>query len=208
MELFLLALASLFSVVNPIGAIPIFLALTPAYSKQERNKTALLTALYFILILLSFFFAGSYILSFFGVSINGIRIAGGLVILSSGFALLEGKFTQSRAINDKVKVEALGKEDISFTPMAMPMLSGPGSISLLISMHQQYNNSIEWIIISSVVVTVGGVVYLILRTSPLLFKVLGFGGLKAISRIMGFLVMAIGVEYIIKGIVALVQGTI
>ena len=208
MSLFILALASLVSVVNPIGAVPIFLALTPSHTQKERNRTALMTSLYFILILVSFFFAGSYILSFFGITINGIRIAGGLVILSSGFALLEGKFSKSRAMNDDIKKEALEKEDISFTPMAMPMLSGPGSISLLISMDQQYNGLMDKMTICLVVIATGAIVYAILRTSPLLFKILGFAGLKAISRIMGFLVMAIGVEYIIKGVVALVTGTI
>ncbi len=208
MELFILALASLFSVVNPIGAIPVYLALTPTYGKKERNKSALMTSIYFILILVSFFYAGSLILGFFGISINGIKIAGGLIILNSGYALLNGKFSQSRAISHKVKKEALEKVDISFTPMAMPMLSGPGSISLLISLYGQYGEVSEKLIITGVVITTGAIIYLILRSSPLLFKLLGFAGLQAISRIMGFLVMAIGVEYIISGIINIVKGAI
>lgn len=208
MNLFLFALASLFSVVNPFGAIPVFLAMTPSYTKSERRRTAILTAIYFIMILVSFFLAGTYILDFFGISINGIRIAGGLIILSSGYALLNGKFAQSRAMNDKVRKEAMNKDDISFTPMAMPLLSGPGSISLLISMYQEYPAMDDRMIICGVIVAAGLIIFLILLSAPLLFRVLGHGGLKAISRIMGFLVMAIGVEFILGGIIDLVKNTI
>lgn len=204
-ELFFATLAALFSVVNPFGAVPVFLAMTPHYSQSERSKTALNTSLYFVLILLSFFFAGTLILSFFGISLNAMRIAGGLVILSSGFALLSGKFAESRAINSKVKEEALNKEDISFSPMAMPMLSGPGSISLLIGLFAEHPAWSNRALIAFVVLILGVIVYGILRSSPYLFKLLGIAGIKALSRIMGFLVMAIGIQYIISGIVNLVK---
>lgn len=205
-ELFVAVLASLFSVVNPLGAVPVFLALTPDYTKQERNHTARNTSIYFVLILMSFFLAGSYILGFFGISLNAMRIAGGLVILSSGYSLLQGKFEQSRTINSKVKEEALEKNDISFSPMAMPMLSGPGSISLLISLYAANPDWTNRGIIAGVIIVTGVLVYLILRSSPYLFRILGVTGLKALSRIMGFIVMAIAVQYIIGGIVELVAN--
>ncbi len=195
---------SLLSVVNPLGAVPVFLGLTPDYSNSERNKSALYTSIYFTIILSAFFFLGTQIISFFGISLSAMRIAGGLVIMASGYALLQGKFAQSRAINDKVRKEALEKEDISFAPMAMPLLSGPGSISLLIGYFDEYASVNERLLIFGVVVALGAVIYAILRSSPLLFKILGLGGLKAISRIMGFIVMSIGIEYIISGVVKLV----
>jgi len=206
--LFITVLASLFSVVNPLGAVPVYLALTPGYTKQERNKTALMTSLYFVIILLAFFFAGSLILQFFGLSISALKIAGGLVILNSGYALLSGKFAESRAMDKSVRKEALEKEDISFAPMAMPMLSGPGSISLLISLFASYEDWNARFVIAGVILVTGVIVYFILRTSTTLFKVLGVAGLKAISRIMGFLVMGIGIEYMISGVVSLVQKLI
>ncbi len=208
MILFVACLASLISVVNPIGAVPVFLALTPDHNARERNVTARLTSLYFALILIAFFLGGAYILSFFGISINAIRIAGGLVILSSGYSLLNGKFSQSRAINDKVKKEALEKEDISFAPMAMPMLSGPGSISLLIGYYAEYEEWSMRFVIMGVIVATALLIYIVLRTSPYLFKLLGYAGLKAISRIMGFIVMAIGIQYIITGVFSLVNSLI
>ena len=205
-ELFIASIAALFSVVNPLGAVPVFLAMTPHYTKLERHRTARATSIYFVLILLAFFFGGVWILGFFGISLNAMRIAGGIVILNSGYSLLAGKFAESRAINKKVKEEALEKEDISFSPMAMPMLSGPGSISLLIS---QYSENPDWsnrFVIAGAVLGIGLIVYLILRSAPYLFRLLGVAGLKALSRIMGFIVMAIGIQYMIYGVVYLVDS--
>jgi len=203
-ELFIAVFASLFTVVNPFGAVPVWLALTPDYTKAERNKSALQTAFYFFLILISFFLAGTYILDFFGISLNAMRIAGGLIILSSGYALLQGKFAESRAINKKVRQEALEKDDISFSPMAMPMLSGPGSISLLISLYAEHTQWETRAQIAGVIFLTAIVILVILRSAPFLFRLLGVSGIKALSRIMGFLVMAIGIQYIIAGMVALV----
>jgi multiple antibiotic resistance protein len=197
--------ASIISVVNPLGAIPMYNSLTASYTKKERQTSALHISLYFIGILLVFFLIGTYILQFFGISVNAMRIAGGLVILSSGYGLLQGKFEQSK-ISDKVKEEALHKQDISFSPMAMPMLSGPGSISLLITYFNEYQDIYYRVGIALMIVLSGFVVFITLRAAPFLDKFLGVSGQRAVSRIMGFLVMSIGIQYIIGGIVALVDS--
>ncbi len=197
-------LASLFSVLNPLGAIPVFLSLTADYTPEERNKTSLMTSIYIILILMSFFWAGTYILGFFGVSIAALRGAGGLVIMMSGFALLSGNMTKRR-VGEKVREEAMEKEDISFTPLAMPIISGPGSISLLIGYFSDYPDLNKKLIIASVIIIVGIIIYVVLRFSPVLFKLLGQSGLKAVARIMGFIVLAIGIEYIVSGVMEMVK---
>ncbi len=163
--------------------------------------------MYFALILLTFFFTGTLILSFFGISINAMRIAGGLVILSSGYTLLNGNFTESR-INKKVRNEALEKDDISFAPMGLPMLSGPGSISLLIGLYAENPLLENRTVIAIVIVFLALIVYLILKSAPYLYKLLGEAGLKAMTRIMGFIVMAIGVQYVIGGVVQLVTAMV
>ena len=203
LEFFLAILGSLFSVVNPLGAVPVFLALTPDYNAAERRGTALRTSVYFALLLIAFYFGGTLILQFFGISLSAMRIAGGLVILASGYGLLYGKMENSRAVDKKVKQEALEKDDISFTPMAMPMLSGPGSISLLIGFSGQYPAIDQRLTIIAVIVVLAVVIYGILVSSPALFRILGFAGLQAMTRIMGFIVMAIGVQYIISGVIQL-----
>ncbi|RME99109.1 MAG: MarC family NAAT transporter, partial [Bacteroidetes bacterium] len=206
LSLFFSTLASLFTVVNPLGAVPVFLAMTGHYTPLERTKLARSSSLYFFIILLAFFLAGKLILAFFGISLNSLRIAGGLIILHSGYGLLNGKFSQSRAVNQEVKEEAAQKEDISFTPIAMPLLSGPGSISLLIGMFAESSDWGRRGIIIAAIVAMSILVFLTLRSAPYLFKLLGVGGLKALSRIMGFLVMSIGIQYIILGLVNLVQS--
>jgi multiple antibiotic resistance protein len=198
-ELFFAALGALFSVVNPLGAVPIFLAMTPHYTMAERNTTARSTGIYFVLILLLFFFAGTYILGFFGINLSAMRLAGGMMIVSSGYGLLSGKFEENRAINDKVAAEALEKQDISFAPLAMPLLSGPGSISYLITQFNEHDTWPERAAIAMVIVVLGFLVYLILRSAPYLYRLLGEAGLKALSRIMGFIVMSLGVQFIIEG---------
>lgn len=205
MDLFLAIFASLITVVNPLGAIPMYLSLTNDFSSKERNDTALNTSIYFIIILLAFFFAGSSILSFFGISINAMRIAGGMIILTTGYALLSGKFEESRAINKAVKEEAKAKSDVSFSPLAMPLLSGPGSISLLVGWNSEYTELDKRLMIALAVILTGLAVFVVLRSAPMAFRLLGHTGLKAISRIMGFIVMAIAIQYIITGIVSLVN---
>ncbi|HRD07949.1 MAG: MarC family NAAT transporter [Saprospiraceae bacterium] len=201
--MFVAVFASLISVVNPLGAVPLFLALSKDHTARERAITARQTSIYFTLILLAFFLAGSLILTFFGINVNAMRAAGGLIILASGYSLLSGKFEQHKAVDQKVRQEAMHKSDISFSPMAMPMLSGPGSISLLIGYYTTYADWWLRIGIMGVIVLCGGVVYVTLKTAPALSKLMGEGGLKAISRIMGFIVMSIGIQYIINGGVAL-----
>jgi len=207
-ELFITTLAALFSVVNPLGAVPVFLSLTPHYSKVERSVTARNTGIYFTLLMLGFFLAGNLILTFFGISVNAMRIAGGIIILLAGYNLLGGQYEESRSVNAQVQDEAREKQDISFSPMAMPLLSGPGSISLLITLYNNHDATVPRVVIALVVLLLGALIYLILRSAPLLLRVLGYGGLKALSRIMGCLVMCIGVQYIIMGIVKLVQSTL
>lgn len=204
-EVFLSTLVALFSVVNPLGALPVYLAMTPEYTPAERNRTAKHTSLYFTLILLVFFIAGAAILEFFGIHISALRIAGGLVILSSGYGLLSGKMADNRAVSAEVEEEARHKQDISFSPMAMPLLSGPGSISLLITLYDKHDGWFErgWIVLS--ILVMGALVFLILRSARYLYRVMGEAGLRSMSRIMGFMVMAIGVQYIIAGVVRLAQ---
>ena len=199
-EIFFAVFAGLFSVVNPLGAVPVFLAMSPSLSHEERKETALHASIYFTIILLIFFLAGTAILSFFGISLTALRIAGGIIIFGSGTQLLSGRMAKSRAINSEVKAEALEKEDISFTPLAMPLLSGPGSISLMIGYFTTYDNWPDRGIVVAALTVIGIVVYLVLRTSPVIFKFLGVSGIKAISRIMGFIAMSIGVELIVSSI--------
>lgn len=203
--IFIAVLAKTFSIVNPFGVVPMYLTMTTQFEAKERNRLVLVTSLYFIGILLVFFWSGAYILSFFGLSINALRIAGGLVILNSAIALQNDKFAENRGVDEKIQQKAMETHDIAFSPLAMPMLSGPGSISLMIGFFAEYEEWEQRLLISGVILVMGVIVYLVLRSAPLLYRFLGASGLKAGSRIMSFITMAIGVQYIISGVVALVK---
>jgi multiple antibiotic resistance protein len=205
MDFFIATLFSLFSIVDPPGAIPVYVALTADRPRAERNMIAIKTSLYFMLILLSFFLAGTYILSFFGLNIHSLRIAGGIALLMSGFGLMSGNFAKRRGYDKKVEAQAPERNDIAFSPMAMPMLSGPGSISFLITKYNEYPAFNDRLLIIAAIVAVTVLVWGCLRVAPFLFRVFGPGGLNAIARIMGFIVIAIGAQFIIDGIVHLVQ---
>ena len=206
--LFFTVFAALFSVVNPLGTMPVFIGITENNSRAERNKTALKASLYMFLILSIAFFAGKFIIQFFGISIESLRIAGGLIITSSGFALLTGNCSKHKGMDQTVNEEAKLKDDSSLTPLAIPMLAGPGSISLLISLNENYSNWLQTIIIFITIPAVGFVTYLILRSSHFIFSKLGASGLNSISRIIGFIVIAIGIEYIITSVMVLAKQLI
>ncbi|GAB5401208.1 MAG: MarC family NAAT transporter [Aureisphaera sp.] len=202
MDVFLYVFAALFSVINPLGTVPVFVGLTSNESTKERNKTSLLTGINVTVILLISFFAGTYILKFFGISLNALRIAGGMIIVTSGFALLTGSFSKHKGMkNKRVKEDLKDREKFSLTPLAIPMLAGPGSISLLITFQQEYSRWLDIAIILMAIVAVGLLVFLILRSAYFITKILGASGINAISRIVGFIVIAIGVEYISTAVV-------
>ncbi len=207
MDLFLYAFAALFSIINPLGTVPIFVGLTQDEETAERKKTALLTAINVLVILVISYFLGKYLLQFFGISLNSLRIAGGLIIVSSGFALLTGRFAKHKGMkNKRVQKDLSQRERFSLTPLAIPMLAGPGSISLLITFQQEYGWSVDSIYILTAVILVCLTTFFILRSSYLIAKKLGASGINAISRIIGFIVIAIGIEYISGSVLDLMKG--
>ena len=208
MELFIYLFAALFSVLNPIGTVPIFVGLTQHDSKKERSRISLWTAINVFIILLVSYFIGQYVLSFFGISIDALRIAGGIVIVNSGFSLLSGKFNKKRGINKKIENEAQQRNDIALTPLAIPMLAGPGSMSLLIAFYQEHHQINEIIISSLAILAIAVAIFLILKSAHYLARILGASGIVAISRIVGFIVISIGIQYIVSSIVNIVKGNL
>ena len=208
MDLFIYLFAALFSVLNPIGTVPIFVGLTQSDTKKERSRISLWTAINVFIILIVSFFVGQYVLSFFGISIEALRIAGGIIIVSSGFSLLSGKFTKKRGINKKAETDAQQRNDIALTPLAIPMLAGPGSISLLIAFYQEHNTTNEIMISCLAILAIAIAIFAILRSAHYLSKILGASGIIAISRIVGFIVIAIGIQYIVSAIIAIIKGNL
>lgn len=193
---------SLVSLINPLGAIPVFLSLTSNHPKDWVRKQIFKTSLNVFVICVVSFLIGNYVLDFFGISINALKIAGGIIISRSGFQLLNAK--HKKDVGKKIQSESLQKEDISFTPLAMPLLSGPGSISFLINLSIQTNydfTTSTYAIISILLASIS--IFIILKLAPKILSYMGQAGLKSMSKIMGFIVLAIGIQLIISSIASL-----
>lgn len=207
MDIFISIFAALFSVINPLGTVPVFVGLTKEETTSNRNKTAAWTSINVFLILIISFFIGKYALAFFGISLNSLKIAGGLIIATSGFSLLSGSFTRHKGMKrTSVQQDLATRSEVSLTPLAIPMLAGPGSISLLITMNQSLVSTNAYIIATSAVLAVSFAVYLVLRSSQFIVKMLGASGINGVSRIIGFIVIAIGVEYVSSAVQEIVNG--
>ncbi|MBP5984531.1 MAG: MarC family NAAT transporter [Fluviicola sp.] len=207
MDIFISIFAALFSVINPLGTVPVFVGLTKDETTSNRNKTAAWTSINVFLILIISFFIGKYVLAFFGISLNSLKIAGGLIIATSGFSLLSGSFTRHKGMKrTSVQQDLATRSEVSLTPLAIPMLAGPGSISLLITMNQSLVTMNAYLIATSAVLAVSFAVYLVLRSSQFIVKMLGASGINGVSRIIGFIVIAIGVEYVSSAVQEIMIG--
>lgn len=203
---FIASFVSLFALINPLSALPVFISLTENHEPKWRNYQIRKTCMYIIIICVCSYFAGSHILGFFGISINALKIAGGIIISRSGFLLLNAR--HKRDVKGKIIVESLEKEDISFSPLAMPLLSGPGSISLLINMSIQNTGTDKMVTIMIAILCVTLCIYLIFSIAPRLLKYMGQAGLRSLSKIMGFLVLSIGIEMISAGVTTMLKEVV
>ncbi len=186
---------ALFPIVNPFGGVPLFFSLTSNFDPAERKRTALKTAAYVIGILVVFLFFGRFVLIFFGISLPVLKIAGGLIVANTAWGMVTGNSRITAAESN----EAITKEDISLTPMAMPMLSGPGSIGVVMGLAANADSMIAYLGMVIGIAALGVVVYLFLCLGGPLVKRLGPGATGAINRIFGFLLLAIAVQLVWDG---------
>lgn len=185
--------------------MPVFLALTTEHPPEYRKLMARKACMYVVIILTFFLLAGTFIMSFFGFSLISLRIAGGLIVMRSGFQLLNGN-DKSANLSDQGKLESITKTDISLTPLALPLLSGPGSIATTISLSTHTGGiNTGTLFIFFAILCIGIVSFIILRVSQTLLPFLSRAGLEAITKIMGFIAMTVGVQFIVNGIELLAQ---
>lgn len=203
MEVLLATFTTLFSIVNPFGAMPVFLTLTADDRASERARTALRACIYMVCILSVAFFGGQYILNFFGINIQHLRIAGGILLMRSAFELLTPGANRDR-VGPAALEESKLKDDISFTPLAMPMLSGPGSMAICIGLIRPTYVDKAMTVAGFALVALAAFVILIF--SLRLTRVLGKPGMAAMARIIGFITLAIGVNFFATAIAALFPG--
>jgi multiple antibiotic resistance protein len=183
---------ALFPVVEPINGTATFAALTARHSQAERQREVRRTALAVAGILLGFLFVGEPVLHYLGISLESLQIAGGIVVGWTGFRMV------TEPTEPAPPAEKTG---IAFAPMAMPLLAGPGALSVLLGLEAWDSGSSRLPGLALGIVAIGVVLYLFLSLGGRLVALLGQGGLDAINRVLGLLVVAIGVELIVHGIV-------
>jgi multiple antibiotic resistance protein len=187
---------ALFPIVNPFGGIPMFFSLTSGFTEGERNRTALKVALWVLVILVTFMFFGRFVLSIFGITLPVLKIAGGLIVANTAW----GMVTVSSRLTPDESVAANTKEDISLTPMAMPLLSGPGSIGVVMGLAAHVDSMASYAGIVLGITALAISVYLFLRMGGPFVGKLGPNAMGAITRIFGFLILAIAVQLVADGV--------
>ena len=199
--LVLSTVGALLPIVNPFSAVGLVVSITAGMSDAERTEQVRRACIYMFFILTTFLVAGGVIMTFFGISIPGLRIAGGMIVSYLGFRML---FPETMPISKQEQAEALHKPDVSFTPLAMPSLSGPGSIAVVLgvssTVQERGHLLFGYAFVAIGIAATAVISYIVLRAATRLDRVLGATGMNAMARIMGFLLICIGIQFVINGI--------
>ncbi len=202
LELVLGTIIALLPVINPPASAPTFLTITEGDTPERRLQQLRMACVYMVGILVSFLVGGTFIMTFFGISIPGLRIAGGLMVAAIGTRLVLGP--PPTRVDEAANAAARAKQDVSFSPLAMPMLSGPGSIAVTIGLASLAEDWVDYIAIVVGILAVSAITYVTLRLSERVVSVVGANGMNALSKMMGFLLLCIGVQFIVNGLVGAV----
>lgn len=211
-----LGLVIILPLANPITTVALLLGLSQGMTTKQINREALMASIYVFIIMTVAFFGGQLVMNTFGISIPGLRIAGGLIVALIGFKML---FPVKELVHDITKttnddLQNQNKESIAFIPLAMPSTAGPGTIALIISTASTIRDNTEYsaLLLKIAPILTFLVVALILwgclRSANAIMKLLGKGGVEALSRLMGFLLICMGVQFIINGILEIIATQI
>jgi multiple antibiotic resistance protein len=198
----LLAITSLLAIINPVSAVPIYLAMTADYPPERRRQTLQRGVVTAIIVLIAFTALGSWIMRLYGITTPAFRIAGGIIFLGIGGDMLQARRSRVKTtVEEEVEVVGQGKEDIGIIPLGLPTLAGPGAITTVVTLNAQAGGSP--VRLASIYVAIVGVVMIswgALAIAPMLLRRFGQTGLNVMTRIMGLLVMVVGVQFMIDGV--------
>ena len=211
LDYFLGAFAAIFPMVNPFSTMPLLLSLTAGMSEQARRRQATKAAIFAGALMLIVLFAGAAILHFFGISLGALRVAGGMIVVYIGFRML---FTPATPAPPSTLVPDREEQaqDFSFMPLAFPSLAGAGTMAVVMSMTTHvadidvaHHRAYARLVVGSAVIAVATITWVVLRASTRLVHVLGDRGLDAMTRIMGLLLVCVGVQFVATGVHNFVQ---
>ena len=193
----LLCFTSFFTLTNPLGTMPVFLTMTNGMNDHERKAIVRRATIVSFITLMVFTFSGQFLFKFFGISSNGFRIAGGFIIFKIGFDMLQARYSNAKLKEEEVKTYA---DDISITPLAIPMLCGPGAIANAIMLMDDASTFTLKGTLIGIIALVYFITFLILQASTRLVRILGETGNNVMMRLMGFILLLIAVECFVIGL--------
>jgi len=201
-QLILGTVIALLPLINPLALAPTFLAITEGDTHERRVQQLRMACVYMVAVLVGFLIGGTFIMGFFGISIPGLRIAGGLLVAGIGSGLLMAPPRPEEEL-ERVHEAARAKRDVAFTPLAMPMMSGPGSIAVTIGFTSLATGWFDYVAIILGIVIVAVISYVALRLSDRVVRVIGINGMNALSKVMGFLILCIGIQFVVNGVLGI-----
>ncbi len=193
----ILSFTSYFTLINPLGVMPVFMTMTSNLSAKQRRKTAQKALIVAFLSLIGFALSGQLMFNLFGISVNSFRIVGGIIFFIMGKDMLQAQLTKVKLQKSEVREYI---DDISITPLAIPMIAGPGAITNSIVLMQDAVNYEMKAVLFGVIFTICLLTFLILWGSSTIIKLLGETGNKVMMRLMGLIVMVIAVEFFFSGL--------
>jgi multiple antibiotic resistance protein len=201
----LLYFTSFFTLMNPMGIMPVFLTMTSELSKRERRKTAIKAVVTATSVLMLFAFAGQYLFNFFGISVAGLKVVGGFLFFIMGYDMLNARLSPIKIKEEDVESYV---DDISITPLGIPMIAGPGAITnAIVLMGESPDIGSKMIVVISILL-VCAVLLSVLIGAVGITKFLGDTGNKIMMKLMGLIVMVIAVEFFFSGIKPYIQAII
>lgn len=195
--LWLLFFTSFFTLMNPLGVMPVFLTMTSGLSQRKRRATAIKASITAFTTLVIFAFGGQLLFDFFGISVAGLKVVGGILFLFMGYDMLNARLSLTKLATDEVDDYV---DDISVTPLGIPMIAGPGSITNAIILMDQSRTLSQKLILISAIFVVIFLVLVILLSGTKITKAIGKTGNKVMMKLMGLIVMVIAVEFFFTGI--------
>lgn len=200
----LLCFVSLFTIIDPIGALPVYASMTSDLTHAESRSVAVRAALTALLVLVLFALIGRAVFDFFSISVNSLRIVGGIIFFIMGYEMLEARLTRTKSDEQSVSDYIA---DIAITPLGIPLIAGPGAITTVIVLMNETTGIIEkQVALLLAIVAVVTLTFLFLIGARQVTHALGHSGNKVMLRIMGLIVMAIAVEFFFNGLRPIVQG--
>ncbi|MBL7666129.1 MAG: NAAT family transporter [Bacteriovoracaceae bacterium] len=190
---------ALFSIINPIGTIPIFLSLTKNFSDEEITRVARSCAIAIFMTIFISLFLGKDILNFFGISVASFRIGGGILLSTMAFSMLKAQNAESKLNNAEIDAHS-NIDEIGIVPLAIPLLAGPGAISTSIIYSERVKDASHWPFIVLALLVIVVIIFFILSWGRRISQRMGRVGVNVMTRIMGLVLMALSVEFIASGV--------